>query len=59
MTLPATTYPSIRDDVLADAVLVHSAGHHVHVVSPLDAARRAREGRMPPPPAWMTRRIGG
>jgi phage terminase large subunit-like protein len=34
-------------------------GQQWHIVSPLDAARRAREGTLPPPPAWMTRRIGG
>lgn len=45
--------------VVAHDVLVHSAGHRVHIVSPLDVARRAREGTLPPPPAWMTRRIGG
>jgi hypothetical protein len=45
--------------VVAFDVLSHSAGHQVHFVTPIDAARRAREGRMPPPPAWMTRRIGG
>jgi hypothetical protein len=26
--------------------------------APLDVARRAREGLIPPPPEWMTRRIG-
>lgn len=45
--------------VVAHDVLVHSAGRQVHIVSPLDVARRAREGTLPPPPAWMTRRIGG
>jgi hypothetical protein len=44
--------------VVAHDVLVHSAGHQVHIVSPLDVARRAREGLFPPPPEWMTRRIG-
>lgn len=45
--------------VVAFDVLSHSIGQQMHIVSPLDAARRAREGKMPPPPAWMTRRIGG
>ena len=40
-------------------VLSHSIGQQVHIVSPLDVARRAREGKLEPPPAWMTRRIGG
>lgn len=31
----------------------------MHIVSMADIERRAREGRMPPPPAWMRRRIGG
>lgn len=44
--------------VVAHDVLVHSLGAQIHVVSPLDVARRAREGTMPPPPAWMRRRIG-
>jgi hypothetical protein len=52
-----------QPDALAAAVivfdrLVKTAGQHMHVVSPLDAARRAREGTLPPPPAWMTRKIG-
>ena len=51
-------------DALAAAVIAHdrlvkSAGAQMRVVTPMDAARRAREGRMPPPPAWMTRTIGG
>ncbi|OBF56731.1 hypothetical protein A5756_10595 [Mycobacterium sp. 852002-53434_SCH5985345] len=45
--------------VVAHDVLIHSAGQHIHFVSPLDVARRAREGTLPPPPDWMTRRIGG
>lgn len=44
--------------VVAHDVLVHSLGAQVHFVSPLDVARRAREGLVPPPPPWMTRRIG-
>jgi phage terminase large subunit-like protein len=43
--------------VVAHDVLVHSVGHRVHIVSPLDVERRAREGKLPPPPAWMRRRI--
>ncbi|OPX12481.1 hypothetical protein [Mycobacterium sp. AT1] len=45
--------------VVAYDVLAHSIGQGMHIVSPLDAARRAREGRKSPPPAWMTRRVGG
>nr|WP_255396769.1 terminase family protein [Mycobacterium sp. 852002-51613_SCH5001154] len=45
--------------VVAHDVLVHSVGHQVHIVSPLDVERRAREGKLPPPPVWMRRRIGG
>jgi hypothetical protein len=45
--------------VIAHDVLVHSAGHQVHFVSPLDAERRAREGKLEPPPEWMRRRLGG
>ncbi|WP_083154215.1 terminase large subunit domain-containing protein [Mycobacterium persicum] len=49
---------SLAAVVVAHDVLVHSAGHQVHFVSPLDAERRARRGDLPPPPAWMRRRIG-
>lgn len=45
--------------VVAYDVLAHSIGQGMHIVSPLDAARRAREGRKSPPPAWMTRKVGG
>ncbi len=45
--------------VVAYDVLAHSLGQQWHFASPLDAARLAREGRLEPPPAWMTRRIGG
>jgi hypothetical protein len=38
-------------------VLVHSAAGQVHLVSPLDIEQRVREGRMPPPPAWMRRSL--
>lgn len=52
-----------QPDSLAAAVVAHdvlTAGAGVvHLVSPLDTMRRQREGRMPPPPSWMTRRIGG
>ena len=37
--------------VVAHDVLVHAAAHQSCIVSPLDTARRAREGQMPPPPA--------
>lgn len=40
--------------VVAHDVLVHSLGAQIHLVSPLDVARRAR-GAIPPPPAWMIR----
>jgi hypothetical protein len=45
--------------VVAHDVPVHCAGQQVYLVSPLDVARRAREGKLEPPPAWMTRRISG
>jgi hypothetical protein len=44
--------------VVAYDVLAHSIGQQMYVVSPIDAARRAREGRTSPP-AWMRRKIGG
>jgi hypothetical protein len=44
--------------VVAHDVLVHSSGQRVAIASPLDVERRMREGRMPPPPEWMRRRIG-
>jgi hypothetical protein len=44
--------------VVAHDVLVHCAGQHWHIVSPLDVERRFREGRGEPPPVWMRRRIG-
>jgi phage terminase large subunit-like protein len=45
--------------VVAYDVLAHSIGAQISIVSPLDAIRAAREGRMPPPPSWMTRSIRG
>lgn len=45
--------------VVAYDVLVHSAGAQIHIVTPMDAARRAREGKLGPPPDWMRRKIGG
>lgn len=48
---------SIAALTVAHDVLTHGGGFHV--VSPFDTERRAREGRMPPPPEWMRRRIGG
>lgn len=45
--------------VVAYDVLAHSIGQGMHVVTPMDTARRAREGKISPPPAWMTRRVGG
>lgn len=50
-----------QPDCIAAAVIAHDVlthGGQMHVVNPLDIARRAREGRIPPPPAWMRRRIG-
>ncbi|MCP9271150.1 terminase large subunit domain-containing protein [Mycolicibacterium arenosum] len=43
--------------VVAHDVLVHSIGQQIYIVSPLDVERRARAGQVPPPPAWMRRRI--
>ncbi len=43
--------------VVAFDVLSHSIGQQMHVVSIVDIERRAREGKLPPPPAWMRRRI--
>ncbi|OBB21101.1 hypothetical protein A5761_03035 [Mycolicibacterium setense] len=52
-----------QPDSLAAAVVAHdvlAAGAGVtHFVSPIDTERRMREGRGAPPPAWMTRRLGG
>lgn len=45
--------------VVAYDVLAHAIGQQWHFASPLDVARRAREGRLAPPPEWITRRIGG
>ncbi|WP_286150265.1 terminase family protein [Mycobacterium sp. ST-F2] len=45
--------------VVSHDVLVHSMGQGWGFASPLDIARRVREGTMPPPPTWMRRRIGG
>jgi hypothetical protein len=50
--------------VVAHDVLVHSVGQQVHIASPLDVARRAREGRIPParmdaPPDHLTARRRG
>lgn len=45
--------------VVAFDVLARSAGQQWGFVTPIDTMRRAREGRMPPPPEWMMRRIGG
>ncbi|MCQ4360629.1 hypothetical protein KQR54_05620 [Mycobacterium gordonae] len=44
--------------VVAYDVLVHAVTEPMGIVSPIDVIRRAREGRMPDPPAWMRRRIG-
>lgn len=44
--------------VVAYDVLAHSIGQRMHIVGPVDTERRVREGQMPPPPAWMRRRVG-
>ena len=36
--------------VVAHDVLDHGQGQQMHIVSPLDVARRAREGQLPPHP---------
>lgn len=50
---------SLAAVVVAHDVLVHSIGQQWGFASPLDTARRMREGRGTPPPAWMRRTIGG
>ncbi|CAN5223611.1 hypothetical protein BH11ACT6_BH11ACT6_05160 [soil metagenome] len=45
--------------VIGHDVCVHSAGGQVTILGPLDVERRRREGTWRPPPAWMTRRVGG
>lgn len=45
--------------VVAYDVLAHSIGRQWSIVTPLDVIREARQGKLPPPPEWMTRRIGG
>lgn len=49
---------SLAAAVVAHDVLAAGAGA-THFVSPIDVERRMREGRGAPPPAWMTRRLGG
>jgi hypothetical protein len=44
--------------VVAFDVLAHSAGQHWGFVSPVDVERRMREGKRPPPPTYLRRRIG-
>jgi hypothetical protein len=44
--------------VVAHDVLVHAAGAQWGFASPVEVERRAREGRMPPPPTYLRRRIG-
>ena len=43
--------------VVAHDVLIHAAGQQWHIVSPLDAERRVREGGAARPPDWMRRAI--
>ncbi|MCV7382403.1 hypothetical protein [Mycolicibacter longobardus] len=50
---------SLAAAVLAFDVLAHSIGQAWGFVSPIDTERRMREGCGTPPPAWMTRRLGG
>lgn len=50
---------SLAAVVVAYDVLVHAAGAVVTIASPLATEQRMREGRGTPPPAWMTRRLGG
>lgn len=45
--------------VIGHDTLLRSAGQQIQFISPLDTARRAARGELGPPPAWMTRRIGG
>jgi len=50
---------SLAAVVVAHDVLVHSIGQQTGFASPLDTARRAREGTITSIPAWMSRRIPG
>ncbi|BCO41222.1 hypothetical protein MINTM001_23610 [Mycobacterium paraintracellulare] len=50
---------SLAAVVVAHDVLVHSIGRQMGFASPLDTARRAREGTITSIPAWMSRRIPG
>lgn len=50
---------SLAAVVVAHDVLVHSIGKQWGFASPLDAARRAREGTITSTPAWMRRTIPG
>lgn len=45
--------------VVAFDVLSHAITEPMRIVSVLDTERRAREGKLRPPPAWMTRKVGG
>ncbi|MGH3556410.1 terminase large subunit domain-containing protein [Mycobacterium sp.] len=45
--------------VVAYDVLAHAVTEPMGIVTPLDTIRRAREGKMPPPPGHLRRRIGG
>ncbi|GFG68099.1 hypothetical protein MKUB_55890 [Mycobacterium kubicae] len=49
---------SLAAVVVGHDVLVHSVGGQLHLSSPLDISRRVREGTMPPPPAYLRRRLG-
>lgn len=50
---------SLAAVVVAHDVLVHSIGQQWGFASPLDAARRAREGTITATPAWMRRTVPG
>lgn len=49
---------SLAAATVAFDVLAHAITEPMRIVSPIDAARRAREPGYRPP-AWMTRRVGG
>jgi phage terminase large subunit-like protein len=49
---------SLAAVVVAHDVLIHSAGHQVHFVSPLDVERRMRAQPITSIPAYLRRRIG-
>jgi hypothetical protein len=51
---------SLAAATVAFDVLSNAVGKQWSFASPIDTERRRREGRaIPPPPEWMSRRIGG